>query len=400
MNQNSDIRKPITFTDLLRKYRRFLIVCIVSATVLTAIVSFIMPYTYGATSSLMPPEQRSGGGLAALLQSAAPGISIPFGDNKGQIVPAEVITSNSLAQRIIDSLHLDKRSEFAKLLPENRLRAVRKSIEVETKRLSGVVYIHCAASTGWLPNEKEQQETAKLAADMTNTAVVGLDAMLREKNVSTARKTREFIERVIAVNSAERDSIYSEIERFQKENKIIGLEEQTKAIVESAVDIGSQLAKMQVELQVARQLYQPGSSVIQQYEQQLSALAQQYYKTQSGGLTSSDKFSIPLEKVPALTRRYLNLQRDLKIAEQVNAYLQTQKLQESIQEERDVPIIQALDKASAPLERESPQRLIMIIVAFFISAGVSVLWIIFTEVFLGNSRKTSDMTEANQNVNI
>ncbi|GAB1430183.1 hypothetical protein MASR2M18_10160 [Ignavibacteria bacterium] len=358
-----------------------------------------MPYTYGAASSLMPPEQRGGGGLAALLQSAAPGISIPFGDNKGQIVPAEVITSNSLAQRIIDSLHLDKRSEFAKLSPEIRLRDVRKSIEVEMKRLSGVVYINCVVSTGWLPDEKEKQETAKLAADMTNTAVAGLDAMLREKNVSTARKTREFIERVIAVNSAERDSIYSEIERFQKENKIIGLEEQTKAIVESAVDIGSQLAKMQVELKVARQFYQPGSPVIQQYEQQLASLAQQYDKTQSGGLTSSDKFSIPLEKVPALTRRYLNLQRDLKIAEQVNAYLQTQKLQESIQEERDVPVVQVLDIARVPSERESPKRLIMIIVAFFVSAGVSVLWIIFMEAFRGNSLNTADIAEAKQNVN-
>lgn len=118
---------------------------------------------------------------------------------------------------------------------------------------------------------------------------------------------------------------------------------------------------MQVELQLARQIYQPGSPIVRQYEQQLAALTTQYNQTQSGGLIPSDKFSISLDKFPALTRRYLNLQRDLKITEQVNAYLVTQKLQESIQEARDVPVIQVLDQATVPLERDSPKRSIMVL---------------------------------------
>ncbi len=381
MKLYSDENTSVSFSELLLKRRLFLIFFVGCGTICVFILSFIMPQTFGSTSSLMPPEQRSSGGLSSLLQSAAPGLSLPFGDAKNQSVSADIILSNSLAERIIKQLRLDKHPAYSQIDSQMLIRMVRNSLDVEVKRASGVAYIHCSASTGWLPSRQEIQETKKLASDITNSAVSCLDVMLREKNVSTARKTREFIERVIAVKATERDSIYNAIEQFQKENKIVGLEEQTKAIVTSAVDIGVQLAKMKVELQLARQLYQPGSEIIKQYEQQFETLSAQYDQTQSGGLTASDKFSIPLDKVPALTKRYLNLQRDLKVSEQVNAYLQTQKLQESIQEARDVPVIQVLDTAPIPFERESPKRVIMTMLAAVLFSGLATLWIITSEMY-------------------
>lgn len=385
MNQLQQITaepSAIAIAHILRKRKRFLAVAIVIGAGITVICSLIMPHTYGSSASLMPPEQHGGGGLASLLQSAAPGLSLSLGDSKGQSISADVIVSNSLAERIIEYLHLDKHPKFANLTPAIRIRTVKGSLEVETKRTSGVVYIHCSRGTSWFPNDAEQQEAKQLSTDISNAAVTCLDAMLREKTVSTARKTREFIERIITAKSAERDSLYAEMERFQKENKIIGIEEQTNAIVTAAVDIGSELAKMQVQLQLARQIYQPGSPIVRQYEQQLAALTMQYNQTQSGGLVPSDKFSISLDKFPALTRRYLNLQRDLKIAEQVNAYLQTQKLQESIQEARDVPVIQVLDKAVIPLERDSPKRSVMVLLGTVLSAGLASLWVFFSEIYL------------------
>lgn len=385
MNQPDKIAaepSTVAITHILRKRKRFLAVAIAVGAGITVAFSLTMPHTYGSAASLMPPEQRGGGGLASLLQNAAPGLSLSLGDGKGQAVSADIIASNSLAERIIEYLHLDKHPKFAELTPALRIRSVKNSLEVETKRTSGVVYIHCSRVTSWLPGDAEQQEAKQLATDISNAAVLCLDAMLREKTVSTARKTREFIERIIAAKSAERDSLYAEMERFQKQNKIIGIEEQTSAIVTAAVDIGSELAKMQVELQLARQIYQPGSPIVRQYEQQLAALTKQYNQTQSGGLVPSDKFSISLDKFPALTRRYLNLQRDLKIAEQVNAYLQTQKLQESIQEARDVPVIQVLDKATIPLERDSPKRSVMVLLGTVLSMGLASLWVFFSEVYL------------------
>ena len=380
-NTTASGAQPAALMTIIFSRRRFLGWFVAAGTAITTVVSLVMPHTYGSTASLMPPEQRSGGGLASLLQSAAPGLSLPLGDSKGQAVSADVIVSNSLAERIVAYLNLEKNPAFAGLAPALRVKAVRNSLDVELKRTSGVVFIRCSAATGWLPGEEEQQRTKQLAADMTNAAVVCLDSMLREKTVSTARKTRLFIERIIAVKAAERDSLYAEIERFQQDNKIIGLEEQTQAIVAGAVNIGAELAKTQVELQLARQLYQPGSSFVRQYEQQLDALTEQYARTQSGGLVQADKFSIPLDKVPALTRRYVNLQRDLKISEQVNAYLQTQKLQETIQEARDVPVVQMLDRASLPFERDSPKRSIMVILGAMLSAGFAFTWVMLREAF-------------------
>ena len=91
----------------------------------------------------------------------------------------------------------------------------------------------------------------------------------------------------------------------------------------------------------------------------------QYLRLQSGGLLGSDDFSFPLSDLPKLFRKYLNLMRDKKIMEQVNLYLETQRYQEAIQEQSDVPTIEPLDRAVPPLKRESPSQRIVLIFAIF-----------------------------------
>jgi uncharacterized protein involved in exopolysaccharide biosynthesis len=50
--------------------------------------------------------------------------------------------------------------------------------------------------------------------------------------------------------------------------------------------------------------------------------------------------------------------RDIKIMEQINAYLQSQRTQEYIQEIRDVPAIQIIEAGIPPRKQISPKRLV------------------------------------------
>ena len=150
------------------------------------------------------------------------------------------------------------------------------------------------------------------------------------------------------------------MQAFQSENKVFSLDDQMTAIVDNAVNIGTELAAAEIELALTQHDFQSGSPQTLFLEKKIKSLQEQYERVQTGGLVTTDGFSIPFDKVPDLMRRYGNLVRDIKIKEQINAYLESQRLQEQIQEAKDVPTVVELDTAIPPRKRTSPARALMV----------------------------------------
>jgi uncharacterized protein involved in exopolysaccharide biosynthesis len=142
----------------------------------------------------------------------------------------------------------------------------------------------------------------------------------------------------------------------------------------SAGNLGAEVAKAEIEYSLAQQEMQPGNPVLEQLRQKLNALREQYRRAQSGGI-GNDRYSIPLQNLPKLGREYVNLMRDVTILEQVNLYLETQRLQEAIQEARDVPTVQVLDPASPPMQRSAPSRFLMLLLTAVISPILAICFV-------------------------
>jgi uncharacterized protein involved in exopolysaccharide biosynthesis len=92
-------------------------------------------------------------------------------------------------------------------------------------------------------------------------------------------------------------------------------------------------------------------------------------------------------------KEYANLIRDQKILEQVKLFLETQKYQESIQEESDVPTVEVLDSAQIPKIRISPNRKIMLVLAFFLSLTGASLFLIIRGVVKQNLIKKESIAD-------
>lgn len=329
-------------------------------------MSYVMPHSYTATSSIMPPESKQGGGgLSSLLQGAPIAVGLGGADNKTSMLFAEILQSRTMLERIIDTLDLRKHPLFADLKDYELRELLKSDITLDTKK-TGAVIIDVEVSTGWLPFWNKKDLAAKAAADIANACCDQLNLMSREKSVSQARKTRLYIERVMATNKAAIDSMQSIMQEFQQSNKVVALEEQLAAMAENASMVGAALAQAEIELALVRQEFQPSSTQVSLLQTKVDRLRDQYAKVQSGGLVQTDGFSIPMDKIPALSRTYLNLTRDLKIKEQINVYLETQRLQEMIQEEKDTPAAVMLDVAKPPEKRTSPSRIIMLVLAWLV----------------------------------
>lgn len=364
---------------LIKFNRRFIALFILVFLVVVIGYSFIQPHKYEAYATLLPPEEKGGSsGLGSFIQSVSGGGGLVLGamgkGNKSQVFK-DILQSRTVAKYIADKLDLYNDPRFASPSKEMIYDHIRALITIEVDN-SGLVTVAATSSTPYFPGRKDMDSAAVISAKIANTAIEGLDFVLREKNVSSSRKTREYIEGELIGYRKKLDSMERELEVFQSANKVLGLEDQISALVNQAITIGTELNKAIIDLTLAEQEYSYDSPKVKAYKQAVEKLKTQYEKVQSGGLIDNDEFSIPLKNVPELLREYTNLVRDIEIIEKVIIYLETQRHQEAIQEERDIPVVEALDKAYTPQFRAAPNRKLMLVLGFFIATFLALLIIV------------------------
>lgn len=371
--------QQISILPLLWKKRNQLLLITIIGMVILIVYSLIAPHTYRSSTKVITNDSKSGGlgalmtGLPAYL-SAGTSASIPV------LTVNEVLNSRTNMEYVIKKCKLDSISPFNKAYGDEKFELMSKILSSDAKRASGVITLECTLNTQFFSNSKEQQETARLASEICNAAIEGLDKINREKNVSTARRTRLYIERVLASNHRKLDSVQTKLVEYQKTNKVLVADEQAKSLVASTVELGTLLAKAELELKLAQQEYQPQTALVSTLEKRVSVLRQQFEDAQNGGIDKVDQLSIPVSQAPAITKGYLNFVRDIKIMEQMNAYLESQRMQEAIQEERDLPTIQVVDPAIPPTKRIAPARSLMVMIGSIVSLFGSIVIIILIEI--------------------
>jgi uncharacterized protein involved in exopolysaccharide biosynthesis len=368
--------------NLLKKYKKQAIQITIVVMSIGIIYGLLSPYQYIASSSIMPPKQASSGmNLSNVLQSLGGGMG-GLGSIAGiqqsnlSSVYSEVIVSNSVLNYIIDTLKLTKSPFYKNMGRYNLLKKLRTRINVLVDK-SGIIFVSSTVNTGIIPGDKQKKDAAKLSADISNAAISGLDYVIRQRNNSVSGKTKDFIGKEMESYNKQLDSIQNLLEEFRQKNKILELEEQTKAIVLQANTIAVELAKAEVELNLGKSLYSENSQNYKMLKQSYDVLKSQYDKIQAGGITQNDKFSIPLNEFPTLIRTYTNFIRDQKLYEQILIYLRTNYYQEAIQEKRDVPQIDVLDWAMVPIEKDAPNYKLLFIVFSLLDIAVIFLYILY-----------------------
>lgn len=365
------MQDSISFEDITKKIKqkKFKIITIIfSIVVIVGIYTLIAPQTYMSYASLMPPEQKSGGGLSSFLQNV--GGIIDLGDSQSDAkskLMQTILGSRSVSEIIYEKLDLQNHVFFKKMKKQDILNIVPNLIGVDIEK-SGVIIINGTATTGYLPSDKEKKIAAQLSADVANTAIVALNKILIEKSNSSAKSSRIYIEGEIKKYQIQLDSVALALEVFQTKNKVLALEEQTQAIVTSAIEVNSMLNKKKTQLYLAKIQYSPNSPQVTSLESEVEFLEKQSLELQNGD--SQDAFAIPLSQVPKLTKEYLELFRNKKVLINVLSYLETQKHQEAIQEEKDTPIVEVLDGAIVPDKRYAPKRANIVFITTFVSTIV------------------------------
>lgn len=357
--------KPITIQNLFKLYlqRKFSIFLkILILLILLIIFSFIMPHKFISESTIMPSSSKgSSGGLAGMLSNVSSSYSFgSIGGDDKSLLFSEILKSRSVADFVIKDIELDKHPYFNQIPYPELIDFIRYSVDTDVLK-SGVTSVNFSLSTKWFPSNAESDSIAILTAMITNSAIDGLNHVLLNQSMSSAKESRKYIKLEIDSHTQKLDSLEKSIQKFQEQNNVLEITEQTSTMAQQGLDIAKELSVSELEYEIAKKVYSDNSPQLTSFKEKYQILQEQYGKAQKGGLIPTDKFALPVDSIPRLIRVYYDLMRQREIMEHVLVYLQTQYYQEAIQEKKDVSEVEVLDEAEKPYKRAAPVRSVMMI---------------------------------------
>jgi tyrosine-protein kinase Etk/Wzc len=348
------------------KWAKFIVKTAVLVCVAAAIILFLLPNWYTATTSILPAERESS--FMGLASSILQGVGLMGGQE--MVLPAfatpshvyaSILRSRTVVEAIVQKYNLKKR--YKSRTTEEAIKQCLSHTRIKVGS-EGIVTLSF------------EDTDKKRAADVANSFVEELNAINQKVSSSRARNTRIFMEERLGETDRTLEQTENTLQSFQEKNKAISLDEQMKVQIQNVAVLEGRLAMVEIELGLLRKTLTPEHPEIIRKEMEISEIKRKISTINTGTPGSRDygTLAIPLAKVPGLALEYGRLLRDVKIQETLFGLLTEQYERAKIQEAKDTPTIQVLDVAKVPEKKSRPKRLIMLAIAGGLSVVFSMLY--------------------------
>ena len=376
------------FLSVLFKWRRLLMLNTILAAILTFVVMIFVPKWYKASTTVLPPE-KDNGGLSLMSSMLSSGLGSLLGGGGGMSLPgmatpsdlyATVAQSRIVCQGVIDRNNLKK---VYKIDPDDR------ADELAQKELLARTQV-TVGPEGILTINYEDKNP-ELAAAVANSYVEELNRVNQENMNSKARSMREFIDKRLNESVSDLASAEEAYKNFQQVNHTIALDDQVKAEISAMADLRGQLVVAQIELGVMQNSMLPSNPRYQEQEYKVGQIKDQLQKLESGDTlsTGSSVLNLSMGAAPELGLELVRLTRELKIQETIFELLKQQDEQAKIQEMKDTPSVQVLDRAEVPHTKSRPKRTVYAMMGGIMSFGLSLIFVMLLEFMRREKEKNS-----------
>ncbi len=384
----------IDYLYILVKWRKLILLNFFIVSIFAAGISLILPKWYSARTVVLPPISDSGNlGFGSIL-SKLPMSGLGIGGMTEETSHLMAIAnSRTVMESVIRKFNLQQR--YKTLNSEETIRELRKKTFAEITENGSLIISDQTQTTYW-PNKEEVDETRELAKDIANFMTAAIDSVSKKLRSEKAANIRSFIEKRYHKNQEELFEAEERFEKFQNENGVIALPEQTTATISAAAELKAQIISKEVQMGVLENYVDKTQADLIKIKNELRELQKRYDQFRTGEenvLIGNKKYEkrdifLPLDKVPELGLQYARLFREVKLQETILEFLLPQYEQAKIQEAKDSPTIQILDKAVKPVKRIKPKRAFFVIFWSAVSILVS-LFIIFPLEYISELKKTA-----------
>jgi uncharacterized protein involved in exopolysaccharide biosynthesis len=369
--------RPVERLRLLWDERRFLWKMFLYGVVLGTLVAFLIPKYYESQAQLMPPDTGDSPGMAMMAAMFSGGSGGGLGALAGDLLGLKntgavfvgILQSRTIQDRLVKRFNLQE--VYGSDLEEEACKKLSGRTDVSEDRKSGIITIEVL--------DRDPQR----AADLAQAYVDELNKLYAEVSTSAARRERMFLEERLRQVKIDLNKAAVDFSQFASKNTTINIEEQGKAMVESAAVLQGQLIAAQSELKGLEQIYTPNNVRVRSLKGQIAELQAQLNKLGGtpGGAPDqagpSDASLYPsIRQLPLLGVKYFDLFREAKIQEAVYEALTQQYEMAKVQEAKETPSVQLLDHANYPEKKTFPPRLAIIFLGVCLSVAGGAVWVV------------------------
>jgi tyrosine-protein kinase Etk/Wzc len=355
------------FALLLRGKKTILRFMLVSAILTAIVVYLVMKPTYTGEAVFLPPQNAPGSSMSQLAgQLGSLGSLGALGGLAGLKNPGEVYIGILGSRTVADGII--RRFDLQKIYKRKRLSDTEKRLKSSSKFVAG---------KDTLITISVEAQDPKLAADLANGY---LDA-LREQNarlaLSDSSQRRLFFEQQLEREKNALADAEVDLKKTQEQTGLIIPNGQAQVEIQSSAELHAQITGRQVELAALKQGATDQNPAVVRLQTEISGLEQQLQKLQSdSGKREPGSIQLPTAKVPELALEYVRKQREVKYHEVLFELIARQYETARMDESREAPLLQVVDRATVPDKKSGPPRVLLMLAGCMLGAFAGVSWII------------------------
>ncbi|MBB5057278.1 uncharacterized protein involved in exopolysaccharide biosynthesis [Granulicella aggregans] len=350
----------------------------VGAGVLAALIAFfVIKPTFTAEAVFLPP-QSAPGSASTLLAGQLGGLGA-LGGLGGLKSPGDIylgiLASRTISDTLIARFHLQD------VYKAKRLSDAEAVLKKQSTFVAGKDTLITITVVDIDPHR---------AADLANGY---LDALYEQNGrlaLTESGQRRVFFEQQLA---REKDALADaevELKRTQEQTGIIAPNGQAQVAIEAIEQLRAQITSQEVSLSVLQQSSTDQNPEVVRSRTEIERLQQQLRKMENDpSQRAPGSVQAPTAKVPELALAYIRKQREVKYHETLFELLARQYESARLDESRQSPLLQVVDRAVVPDRKSGPHRVLMMLGGMFLGLVVGVLWVILIPALVNLKREAS-----------
>lgn len=308
--------KEINLYDLwkvIKKYRVLIIFIFIISVIISMTVSLREPKIYRATASILLPQQTTSGTELTALVSNLKISGIPSQVNSINIFMA-ILKSKSIANVLVHKFNLQ--NIYKTRTKDDAIRTIRDNTNI-------------AISNEQIIRISVIDKNPKIAAELANAYIPTLNKLISKMTITRATQSRIFIEGQLKRTEVNLRKYEDALRTYQVKHKIL-------AKASTAGQLQGQYLAKKIELQAKEKYLTPENPEIIELKNEVTKMGE------------------AMANIPPLETELGRLERNLQTEETLYTLLRSQYEQAKIEEAKDIPTVQFLDKATTPERKYRP----------------------------------------------
>jgi len=345
---------------ILAKHKRFIFFTVLIVSIAAVVYVLVVPQYWVSTATILPVQDQKD--QLSLGSSSLLGIgsSLLGGSLQANGLDLLIImNSRTFSEDVIEKFNL---VEYMEIEHEDSLVVKEKVLKGFTEKIRN---IGINEENGLIHISIETKDKY-LSTDIANYYWLKLDEYNKSVKMTKGKQQREFIEkRLIDVKEAI-DISSNTLNEFQKKYKTIDLEEQAKSVISLYSELVSEKITNEIELEFSKQFFSKANLKIENLEVKNKILNKKIEELEKKSGNLKPQYILSIDDISDISLKYSQIMLNLEIQKTIFEYLYPQYEAAKIDELKDLPTLEIIDKAVPAGKRSKPSRAKICIFSFLL----------------------------------